>query len=163
MDVGNCRHRANAAECELRMAVAALDDQAAHRLRHSLVTWLRAHVDDDAAQIAALLAGELLANVSMHAKPPRGGPPDVTLSAYLLPGRLVVEVGDTDPRLPMRRAHGSDDEGGRGLALLDGFATQWAARAHRRGKDVWFTVPATSGGSGHAEAASDETADRCRV
>ncbi|HEY5986395.1 MAG TPA: SpoIIE family protein phosphatase [Streptosporangiaceae bacterium] len=52
-----------------------------------------------------------------------------------------VEVFDADLRLPRIRSAGEDDEGGRGLYLVDQLATRWGSRPTRDGKAVWFEIP----------------------
>ncbi len=52
-----------------------------------------------------------------------------------------VEVFDHDLRLPRIRSAGADDEGGRGLYLVDQLATRWGSRPTPGGKAVWFEVP----------------------
>ncbi|MFC4562810.1 SpoIIE family protein phosphatase [Nocardiopsis mangrovi] len=55
-----------------------------------------------------------------------------------------VEVYDNDLRLPRIRSAGADDEGGRGLYLVDQLATRWGSRPTPDGKAVWFEVPLKS-------------------
>ncbi|HWG64564.1 MAG TPA: SpoIIE family protein phosphatase [Streptosporangiaceae bacterium] len=52
-----------------------------------------------------------------------------------------VEVFDTDLRLPRIRSAGENDEGGRGLYLVDQLASRWGTRPTRDGKAVWFEMP----------------------
>lgn len=52
-----------------------------------------------------------------------------------------VEVFDTDLRLPRLRSAGQEDEGGRGLYLVEQLAARWGSRPTRGGKAVWFEVP----------------------
>ncbi|MDS1270170.1 SpoIIE family protein phosphatase [Lipingzhangella sp. LS1_29] len=52
-----------------------------------------------------------------------------------------AEVYDSDLRLPRIRSATADDEGGRGLYLVDQFATRWGSRPTPDGKFVWFEVP----------------------
>jgi PAS domain S-box-containing protein len=52
-----------------------------------------------------------------------------------------VEVFDTDLRLPRIRSAGENDEGGRGLYLVDQLATRWGSRPTNDGKAVWFEIP----------------------
>jgi len=58
-----------------------------------------------------------------------------------------VEVFDPDLRLPRIRSAGENDEGGRGLYLVDQLATRWGSRPTQDGKAVWFEIP-IKGGSG---------------
>ncbi|PSK99691.1 PAS domain S-box-containing protein [Murinocardiopsis flavida] len=52
-----------------------------------------------------------------------------------------VEVFDHDLRLPRIRSAGADDEGGRGLYLVDQLASRWGSRPTPDGKAVWFEIP----------------------
>ena len=52
-----------------------------------------------------------------------------------------VEVFDTDLRLPRIRMASQDDEGGRGLYLVDQLAFRWGTRPTDEGKAVWFEMP----------------------
>ncbi|MBB6118181.1 SpoIIE family protein phosphatase [Nocardiopsis algeriensis] len=55
--------------------------------------------------------------------------------------RVWVEVFDNDLRLPRIRSAAADDEGGRGLYLVDQLASRWGARPTPDGKAVWFEMP----------------------
>src|SRR6266851_4231249 len=52
-----------------------------------------------------------------------------------------VEVFDNDLRLPRIRMAGENDEGGRGLYLVDQLAERWGSRPTYEGKAVWFEIP----------------------
>jgi len=52
-----------------------------------------------------------------------------------------VEVFDNDLRLPRIRMAGENDEGGRGLYLVDQIAERWGSRPTDAGKAVWFEMP----------------------
>jgi PAS domain S-box-containing protein len=56
-----------------------------------------------------------------------------------------VEVFDPDLRLPRIRSAGENDEGGRGLYLVDQLATRWGSRPTEDGKAVWFEIPIKGG------------------
>jgi PAS domain S-box-containing protein len=56
-----------------------------------------------------------------------------------------VEVFDPDLRLPRIRSAGENDEGGRGLYLVDQLATRWGSRPTHDGKAVWFEIPIKGG------------------
>jgi len=51
-----------------------------------------------------------------------------------------VEVFDHDLRLPRIRMAGENDEGGRGLYLVDQLAERWGSRPTDEGKAVWFEM-----------------------
>jgi PAS domain S-box-containing protein len=54
---------------------------------------------------------------------------------------IWVEVFDSDLRLPRIRLAGENDEGGRGLYLVDQLAARWGSRPTEDGKAVWFEMP----------------------
>jgi hypothetical protein len=54
---------------------------------------------------------------------------------------IWVEVFDSDLRLPRIRLAGENDEGGRGLYLVDQLAARWGSRPTDDGKAVWFEMP----------------------
>jgi len=58
---------------------------------------------------------------------------------------IWVEVFDADLRLPRIRSAGENDEGGRGLYLVDQLATRWGSRPTKDGKAVWFEMSIRSG------------------
>ncbi|PDP85512.1 histidine kinase [Glycomyces fuscus] len=64
-----------------------------------------------------------------------------------------VEVFDNDLRLPRIRSAAADDEGGRGLYLVEQLASRWGARPTPDGKAVWFEMPMHSE---EAEKADEE-------
>jgi anti-sigma regulatory factor (Ser/Thr protein kinase) len=84
---------------------------------------------------AEVLISELAANVVRHAH---------TLFTVTVAWdglTLMAEVSDASP-LPPRppvAAH-PEDEGGRGLLLVDAIATNWSVELHQQGKTVWFTL-----------------------
>jgi GAF domain-containing protein/anti-sigma regulatory factor (Ser/Thr protein kinase) len=55
-------------------------------------------------------------------------------------GSLWVEVYDQDVRMPRVRNATANDEGGRGLFLVDQLSRRWGARDTRTGKAVWFQI-----------------------
>jgi PAS domain S-box-containing protein len=62
---------------------------------------------------------------------------------------IWVEVFDADLRLPRLRSADENDEGGRGLYLVDQLATRWGSRPTKDGKAVWFEMSIKPGsGSG---------------
>jgi hypothetical protein len=86
----------------------------------------------DTAQL--LVNGELITNTLRSA----GLPPAqltgswlddvqrIGLTLRLLPGRVVLEVSDNDPRPPILADPGTDAENGRGLMLVDALAKEWS-------------------------------------
>ena len=54
---------------------------------------------------------------------------------------IWVEVFDADLRLPRLRSADENDEGGRGLYLVDQLTNRWGSRPTKDGKAVWFEIP----------------------
>ncbi|MEU6413063.1 ATP-binding protein [Microbispora sp. NPDC046933] len=82
-----------------------------------------------------LLVSELVANVLRHGR----GEPVLTL--LLRDGVLRCEVED-EARVPVRgRGRSRDDEeGGRGLFIVECLSRSWGVRPTSRGKAVWFEL-----------------------
>ncbi|WP_327087760.1 SpoIIE family protein phosphatase [Nonomuraea sp. NBC_01738] len=127
------------------------------------------NVPEERAELACLLVSEVVTNVVLHAAgasiPRRElvvveGPPlpfedswdtpfeeeisgDKEFKLRLRRGEesVWVEVFDQDLRLPRIRSAGENDEGGRGLYLVDQLARRWGSRPTREGKAVWFEIP----------------------
>lgn len=65
----------------------------------------------------------------------------IFLCLYKHSGRIVIEVWDASREVPKRRAPSDDDEGGRGMILIEGIAEAWGYRWPKSGgKVVWCTV-----------------------
>ncbi|MFI7705670.1 SpoIIE family protein phosphatase [Nonomuraea sp. NPDC049480] len=127
------------------------------------------NVPEERAELACLLVSEVVTNVVLHAAaagvPRRDlvveGPPLPFEESWDMPGfedevvgdkeftlrlrrgdeAVWVEVFDQDLRLPRIRSAGENDEGGRGLYLVDQLARRWGSRPTREGKAVWFEIP----------------------
>ncbi|MBI0294420.1 ATP-binding protein [Streptomyces sp. PRKS01-29] len=97
-----------------------------------LAAWtLRDFADD-----AELLVSELVTNALRHA----GGPIRLTLSLCSADRAFRCEVADEDPERPRVRRACGDDEGGRGLHLLDLLSRCWGSTCTAAGKVVWFEL-----------------------
>ncbi|GLW20574.1 hypothetical protein DI270_023135 [Microbispora triticiradicis] len=99
--------------------------------------------DREAAEVAELLVSELVANAMRHGR----GSPLLTL-LLLRDDTLRCEVED-EARVPVR-ARGTasrddaaqrEEEGGRGLLIVDTLSRAWGVLPTRRGKAVWFELP----------------------
>jgi serine phosphatase RsbU (regulator of sigma subunit)/anti-sigma regulatory factor (Ser/Thr protein kinase) len=109
-------------------------------------------MDPAQADLACLLVSEVVTNVVLHAAASAGSRRQLTAPRREFTLRLRrgescvwVEVFDRDLRLPRIRSAGENDEGGRGLYLVDQLATRWGSRPTPDGKAVWFEVPVSSG------------------
>lgn len=89
---------------------------------------------------ALLLISELVTNSVVHGSPP------VLMSVECTGDGLEVRVRDGAPALPQRRGSSAEDEGGRGLVLLEELSHAWGSEPvddeHGSGKAVWFALRA---------------------
>ncbi|MEU3947942.1 ATP-binding protein [Streptomyces sp. NPDC029526] len=87
----------------------------------------------DLAEDAALVVSELVANAVRHA---RKGTLRVVVER---PGADLVRIGvvDFSREHPVPRAHGPEDESGRGLVLVAHLAEDWGTDPLPWGKRVW--------------------------
>ncbi|MGI5490187.1 ATP-binding protein [Microtetraspora malaysiensis] len=87
-------------------------------------------------EVAELLVSELVTNALHHGS---GGP---VLTLTSADGTLRCEVEDESPA-PVRTCPAAgDDEGGRGLLLVDTLSSSWGTGRTGRGKVVWFELDA---------------------
>ncbi|MDP9863121.1 serine phosphatase RsbU (regulator of sigma subunit) [Streptosporangium brasiliense] len=129
-------------------------------------------VPEERAELACLLVSEVVTNVVLHAASASIPRRELMVDAPMpfdetwddLPGfeneivnekeftlrlrrggeSVWVEVFDQDLRLPRIRSAGENDEGGRGLYLVDQLAKRWGSRPTKEGKAVWFEIPTKS-------------------
>ncbi|WP_409471980.1 ATP-binding protein [Streptomyces sp. HC307] len=103
-------------------------------LRTQLVEW---KIGGEVAHTAELLLSELVTNSVLHARRPTGREIGLRLARY--EGRLRVEVADANPAQPVPRQAATEDEHGRGLALVQALAGRWGCcpRAYGIGKATW--------------------------
>lgn len=64
----------------------------------------------------------------------------VCLCLTLFKGELLIEVWDRRQEQPVRRESTLDEEGGRGLFLVESLCEQWGTRPVNDGKVVWATL-----------------------
>jgi hypothetical protein len=115
--------------------------QARRLTRDTLARWDMQHLTDDAEAIAS----ELASNAISAATPARGNLPAIIFAIHRRPDELRIIVWDNGPSGPMRKAHGPDDETGRGLAIIDyltGRNWGWWPTPCSGGKVVWAALPA---------------------
>ncbi|MFJ6651068.1 ATP-binding protein [Streptomyces sp. NPDC091290] len=135
-----------ATDRSVTVTTACADVATVRELRRRLMKTLRDWEDPDIADVAELLAAELLTNAALYAHRPDGEGARITLNAYRTKGHLRVEVVDPDPNPPVVRHASMEEESGRGLALVDALADHWGVSECSDGKAVWFSLdPATAG------------------
>ncbi len=88
--------------------------------------------DETLTETVRLVVSELVTNAVRYS---RGRQVEVLL--HRVPGSVLVEVGDGDTRPPRMRHASVDEEGGRGLALVQAVASGWGNRTTTDGKVVW--------------------------
>lgn len=88
---------------------------------------------------AELLVSEVVTNAVLHGRPP------VRLGVVLDADAVLIRVGDSGPHVPWRRDASADDEGGRGMELVDSIADTWGVdQLAGGGKVVWFRLLRTA-------------------
>ncbi|GGT49722.1 ATP-binding protein [Streptomyces kurssanovii] len=111
-----------------------------HALRDLLGKWPERAEDGaaDAADVAELLASELVTNALIHTDH------GAVVTATVEDARLHVEVQDFMAGLPVRDIPNADlGTGGRGLVLVERLADAWGVRtAQGVGKVIWFELHA---------------------
>ncbi|TQS28987.1 ATP-binding protein [Microbispora sp. KK1-11] len=118
-------------------AVPSSTSRARRLVRSTLRDWAGG-AEGEVPEVAELLVSELVANALRHGR----GEPVLTL--LLRDGVLRCEVED-EARVPLRaRDRSPDDEGGRGLLIVESLSRSWGVRPTSRGKAVWFELAARS-------------------
>ncbi|MCA1219063.1 ATP-binding protein [Streptomyces sp. 8L] len=106
-------------------------------------------IPDEMAETGVLLLSELVTNALRHGGCAPGR--EIWTRALLddAAERLRIEVSDACNSMPHARHASSDDETGRGLALVEALATRWGAepRPYGIGKTVWFELAPVCGSS----------------
>lgn len=102
------------------------------------------------ADTVELVVSELVTNAVHASTGPDGRPrygaktglPHVHLRLSSDRARVFIEVWDQDPRVPVAKAAGGNDESGRGLMLVDALCERWdsAVASGWDGKVVWAEV-----------------------
>ncbi|MGW3625980.1 ATP-binding SpoIIE family protein phosphatase [Streptomyces sp. NPDC000880] len=127
-----------------RLGIHRRDLQGVRRARLFLREWLNSCQLTPLCDEAELLVSEVVTNALVH------GDSDVDMHVRRYPGRVRVEVRDSDPHLALPVAFPlADDEaeGGRGLVIVSAMASSWGNSPSGRGKTVWFELrdPAVDG------------------
>jgi anti-sigma regulatory factor (Ser/Thr protein kinase) len=101
-----------------------------HQTRLLLALWRLT----DLTPPVEVLISELATNVVRHARTP------FTVMITWDGHTLRAGVSDGSPLAPRRPLASHDDEGGRGLFLVDAVATDWGVDPYHDGKTVWFEI-----------------------
>ena len=117
---------------EVRLSAGPYSSARARRLTLSaLESWgLGGH-----GEVAEQLVAELIANAVRHT-----GGRTFGLRLVRRQGCVRFEVRDPSRALPCLILGEPDDEGGRGLQLVDSLASRWGADLLSHGKAVWFEL-----------------------
>lgn len=98
----------------------------------------------DLTDTAELLASELVTNAiqaSGRLKPAdRAAIPVVRVRVVSDQISMVIHVWDASSELPTRKDIGPDEEGGRGLLLVDTLGKEWGTYREAQGKVVWVMI-----------------------
>lgn len=114
-----------------------------------LDTWGRAEV----GWPAALCVSELAGNCALHART------DFTVAVVLEQEVVRVEVTDGSARVPKQRSYGTDATTGRGLRLVEQYATRWGCDPRPTGKTVWVELSAADVGAQDDEELDDASVE----
>lgn len=95
--------------------------------------------DAQVLQAAQLLVSELVTNAVAHGAPPITVEVECDGSTELL-----VRVHDEGTDHPRHLQVGAQEQGGRGIALVDLISTAWGVEPAAQGKAVWFRLRRTS-------------------
>lgn len=148
-------HRATRRSWDLRFT--ALPEEVA-RLRRAVRAHLVAWGLDELVDTAQLCVSELVSNIVTHVG--IGSPGSLVLSAE--GGRLRVEVHDPDTRvLPTLVDAEVDEEGGRGMALVDALTDRWGVQLYDDHKVTWCELG--TGLTSMAGTAVDPSATRAEA
>lgn len=95
----------------------------------------------DVAGTAELLASELITNALRYGSGP------ITVLVTPGAGEVRVDVADESALSPTPRRATPDDEGGRGLLIVQSLATSWGMESlpQGRGKSIWFVLRVAAG------------------
>ncbi|MET7620799.1 ATP-binding protein [Streptomyces sp. NPDC005408] len=119
----------------LRRRLGSADLTAVPEVRRALRELLGHWGEQDATDVAELLASELVTNALVHTD--HGAVVTATVAA----STLRVEVLDFMAGLPAARLPGAHlDTHGRGLVLVQSLADAWGVHTHGVGKVVWFEL-----------------------
>ncbi len=108
----------------------------------SLTAW---QLPPETIETATLLVSELVTNATRASSPEQPASDlrraeRISLTLRLEPGRLVIEVSDSNPDPPVLAPADTDAESGRGLMLVQALSTEWGHRYPPAGGKIVFAV-----------------------
>jgi anti-sigma regulatory factor (Ser/Thr protein kinase) len=114
-------------------------------------------VSEDMTETALLVVSELVAN-AYSAAAALAGESIVELSLRVFDSRLLVEVIDSSPRVPMPSPRGdATGESGRGLSVVDALSDEWGYFWHDGRKVVYAALSlGEQPGSGKAASSPEQ-------
>lgn len=135
------------------LALAATPRAASEARRHVrkiLADWGQEHLIDTAELVISELATNAL--IATRGLPPHlkadwaaDSPGHIWIDLFQGPTFIVLEVWDASPDHPRPQAAGPDEEGGRGLALIEAVSTYWGyRRLPNGGKIIWALLDTAS-------------------
>jgi anti-sigma regulatory factor (Ser/Thr protein kinase) len=104
----------------------------------------------DLADTAELLASELMTNAiraseRLRIRADLAAVPVVRLWLVSDQVSMVIHVWDGNDDMPVRKDVGVDDEGGRGLLLVESLGKEWGSYRKASGKVVWVRISLAEG------------------
>jgi anti-sigma regulatory factor (Ser/Thr protein kinase) len=102
------------------------------------------------ADAAELLASEIVTNAVQASDQLKiAETPVVRITVTTERESLLIRVWDGSDRMPVHQQAGPNDDGGRGLTIIEALSTDWGACLEADGKVVWALIgPIPSGGFG---------------
>jgi two-component sensor histidine kinase len=91
----------------------------------------------DQAESLVLVVSELVTNVTRHVADVSDG---LELRLASDADTVRIEVWDGDPRPPVPRAPGEQDESGFGFVLIEALTEKWGVEIKPAGKVVWAEI-----------------------
>ncbi|MFF4412393.1 ATP-binding protein [Streptosporangium sp. NPDC001559] len=90
---------------------------------------------------AVLLTSELATNAVEHPTGLASGPQEFLVTVSFVVRGVLITVQDSGSRkIPCQGNSAPDATGGRGLALVNGLATQWGFHRDSAGTMIWFEL-----------------------
>ncbi|MEY9935285.1 anti-sigma regulatory factor (Ser/Thr protein kinase) [Catenulispora sp. GP43] len=131
------------------LVVAAQPTAVAWARRHAadiLSRWGQSELEWAVCQVVSELVTNAVTATATPPDPDPVSPAAVRLTIRLLARRVLVEVFDTAPELPVPQVPSGDDEQGRGLRIVGAPATDHGtALGGKGGKTVWASFVRVSG------------------